>query len=70
MALPFTALFIIGQLFSHLAHHQNIFIQICMYDFHVVPYNTFQLHYGPGVDSASNTNDCQEYLLGEKAASA
>ena len=27
-------------------------------------------HYGPGVDSASNRNEYQEYLLGVKVASA
>jgi len=28
------------------------------------------LHYGPGVDSASNRNEYQEYFLEVKAASA
>jgi len=28
----------------------------------------FQLHYGSGVDSASNRNEYQEYFLGVKAA--
>jgi len=28
------------------------------------------LHYGPGVDSASNRNGYQEYFLGVKAAGA
>ena len=27
-------------------------------------------HYGPGVDSASNRNEYQEYFLGVKAAGA
>jgi hypothetical protein len=27
---------------------------------------SFQLHYGPGVDSASNRNEPQEYFLGGK----
>jgi hypothetical protein len=27
-------------------------------------------HYGPGVDSASNRNECQVYFLGVKAAGA
>jgi len=31
---------------------------------------SFRPHYGPGVDSASNRNEYQEYLLGVKAASA
>ena len=31
---------------------------------------SFRSHYGPGVDSASNTNEYQEYLLGVKAADA
>jgi hypothetical protein len=31
---------------------------------------TFRPHYGPGVDSASNRNEDQEYLLGVKAAGA
>ena len=30
----------------------------------------FRLHYGPGVDSASNRNEYQEYFLGVKAAGA
>jgi len=30
---------------------------------------SFRLHYGPGVDSASNRNEYQEYFLGVKAAS-
>ena len=29
---------------------------------------SFRPHYGPGVDSASNRNEYQEYLLGLKAA--
>ena len=32
--------------------------------------NSFQPHYGPGVDSASNRNEYQEYFLGVKAAGA
>jgi len=28
------------------------------------------VHFGPEVDSASNRNECQEYFLGVKAASA
>ena len=31
---------------------------------------SFQSHYGPGVDSASNRNEYQEYFLGVKAAGA
>ena len=31
---------------------------------------SFRSHYGPGVDSASNTNEYQEYFLGVKAAGA
>jgi hypothetical protein len=31
---------------------------------------SFQPHYGPGVDSASNRNEYQEYFLGVKAAGA
>jgi len=27
---------------------------------------SFRPHYGPGVDSASNRNECQEYFLGGK----
>jgi hypothetical protein len=30
----------------------------------------FQPHYGPGVNSASNRNEYQEYFLGVKAAGA
>ena len=31
---------------------------------------SFRLHYVPGVDSASNRNEYQEYFLGLKVASA
>ena len=31
---------------------------------------SFPLHYGPGVDSASNRNEYQEYFLAVKAAGA
>jgi len=33
-------------------------------------YKSFLSHYGPGVDSASNRNEYQDYFLGEKAAGA
>ena len=33
-------------------------------------FNSFQSHYGPGVDSASNRNEYQEHFLGVKAAGA
>jgi len=32
------------------------------------PQQSFQSHYGPGVDSASNRNQYQEYFLGVKVA--
>ena len=31
---------------------------------------SFRSHYGPGVDSASKRNECQEYFLGVKTAGA
>jgi len=31
---------------------------------------SFQLHYGPGVDRASNRNEYQEYFLGVKVVGA
>ena len=31
---------------------------------------SYRLHYGPGVDSASNRNEYQEHFLGVKAADA
>ena len=31
---------------------------------------SFRSHYGPGVDSASNRNECQEHFVGVKAAGA
>jgi hypothetical protein len=37
---------------------------LCHCNFSFTQY--FWLHYGPGVDSASNRNECQEYLLGGK----
>ena len=35
-----------------------------------VDIKSFRSHYGPGVDSASNINEYQEYFLGVKAAGA
>ena len=35
-----------------------------------VEIKSFRSHYGPGVDSASNRNEYQEYFLGVKAAGA
>jgi hypothetical protein len=32
--------------------------------------DSFRSHYGPGIDSASNRNEYQEYFLGVKAAGA
>ena len=40
----------------------------CHWNFSVT--QSFLLHYGPGVDSASNRNDYQVYFLGVKAAGA
>jgi len=31
---------------------------------------SFRSHYGPGVDSASNRNEYQEYFLGVKSGGA
>ena len=36
----------------------------------LIDIKSFRSHYGPGVDSASNRNEYQEYLLGVKAAGA
>jgi hypothetical protein len=38
--------------------------------FPVVSLESCRLHYGPGVDSASNRNEYQEYFLGVKTAGA
>ena len=49
------------------------------YVFHSIPagvigffidIKSFRSYYGPGVDSASNRNEYQEYFLGVKAAGA
>ena len=42
--------------------------QWCHWNFSVT--QSLQLHYGPGVDSASERNKYQVYFLGVKAASA
>jgi len=34
----------------------------------LIDIKSFQSHYGPGVDSASNRNEYQEHFLGVKAA--
>ena len=36
----------------------------------VIDIKSFRLHYGPGVDSASNRNEYQEHFRGVKAAGA
>ena len=33
-------------------------------------FDSFRPHYGPGVDSAPNRNEYQEYILGLKVAGA
>ena len=40
----------------------------CLWNFSFT--HSFRPHYGPGVDSASNRNECQDYFLGVKAAGA
>jgi len=42
--------------------------QWCHWNFSLT--QSFWPHYGPGVDSASNRNEYQEYFLGVKAAGA
>jgi hypothetical protein len=49
-----------GRWFDASWWHWNYFIDII----------SFRLHYGPGVDPASNRNECQEYFLGVKAVGA
>jgi len=36
----------------------------------LIDIKSFRSHYGSGVDSASNRNECQEHFLGVKAAGA
>ena len=43
--------------------------QLVSVDF-FIDIKSFRSHYGPGVDSASNRNEYQEYFLGVKAAGA
>jgi len=40
---------------------------VCVSGF-FIDIKSFRLHYGPGVDSASNRNEYPEYFLGVKAA--
>jgi hypothetical protein len=40
------------------------------YAFRYLTVESFEPHYGPGVDSAFNRNEYQEYFLGVKAAGA
>jgi len=44
-------------------------IPACVSGF-LIDIKSFRSHYGPGVDSASNRNQYQEYFLGIKAAGA
>ena len=37
---------------------------------YAIDIKSFRSHYGPGVESASNRNEYQEYFLGVKAAGA
>jgi len=43
--------------------------QLVSVDF-FIDIKSFRSHYGPGVDSASNRNECQEYFLWVNAAGA
>jgi hypothetical protein len=36
----------------------------------ILLFNVNTVHYGPGIDSASNRNEYQEYFLGVNAAGA
>jgi len=40
------------------------------YQWIFIDIKSFRSHYGPGVDSAFNRNEYQEYFLGVKAAGA
>jgi hypothetical protein len=42
--------------------------RLCHWNFSLT--YSFRLHYGPGVDSASNRDEYQDYFLGVKAAGA
>jgi hypothetical protein len=50
----------------HRATSRGFDSQWCHWNFSLIEY--FHLHYGPGVDSASDINECQEYFLGVEAA--
>jgi len=52
---------------SSRCYHANNYIYIYIY---FIDIKSFRSHYGPGVDSASNRNEYQEYFLGVKAAGA
>jgi len=43
--------------------------QLVSLDF-FIDIKSFRSHYGPGVDSTSNGNECQEHFLGVKGADA
>ena len=63
---------------QHYSHRLNLFsLKMCSLFLKVVELQgrgsvtqSFQSPYSPGVDSASNRNDYQEYFLGVKAAGA
>ena len=44
-------------------------IPVCVTGF-LIDIKSFRSHYGPGIDSASNRNEYQEYSLGVKASGA
>jgi len=63
-------LFNLGLSYNFVLNKINYHVTLTGVSGFFIDLKSFRLHYGPGVDSASNRNECQEYFLGVKAAGA
>jgi hypothetical protein len=60
----------VAQWLRHYATNRHVAGSIPDGTIGIFQWQTFRLHYGPGVDLASNRNEYQVYFLGVKAAGA
>jgi len=58
--------------FHELQYYSMLVIKYILLMIPIITFDikSFRSHYGPGVDSACNRNEYQEYFLGVKAAGA
>ena len=63
------SIFITDCIYSHRGYAVVQLVEPLRYKSECRGFDSFRPHYGPGVDSASNRNEYQDYFLGVEAAS-